>query len=54
MTTAYTYLDGAYGSNSTTPLVRTMTQAGTELTYTYDETGNITGISDGQQEITYD
>jgi len=30
-----------------------MTQAGTELTYTYDETGNITGISDGQQEITY-
>lgn len=53
VTTAYTYLDGAYGSNSTTPLVRTMTQAGTELTYTYDETGNITGISDGQQEITY-
>lgn len=53
VTTAYTYLDGAYGSNSTTPLVRTMTQAGTELTYTYDEMGNITGISDGQQEITY-
>lgn len=53
VTTAYTYLDGAYGSNSTTPLVRTMTQAGTELTYTYDETGNITGISDGQQRITY-
>lgn len=51
--TAYTYLDGAYGSNSTTPLVRTMTQAGTELTYTYDETGNIAGISDGQQRITY-
>ena len=53
VTTAYTYLDGAYGSNSTTPLVRTMTQAGTELTYTYDETGNIAGISDGQQRITY-
>lgn len=53
VTTAYTYLDGAYGSNSTTPLVRTMTQAGTELTYTYDETGNIAGISDGQQRITH-
>lgn len=54
VTTTFGYLAGAHGTNSTTPLVRTLTQAGTTLTYAYNETGNITSINDGSKTISYE
>ena len=52
--TTYGYLAGGHGTNSTTPLVQTITQSGTTLTYTYDDTGNITSVSDGTKTISYE
>ena len=40
-TTTYTYVDGGYGTNSTTPLVKTITQPGICFDYEYDNRGNI-------------
>lgn len=52
--TTYGYLAGGHGTGSTTPLVETITQSGTTLTYTYDDTGNITSVSDGAKTISYE
>ena len=43
--TTYGYLAGGHGTGSTTPLVQTITQSGTTLTYAYDDAGNITSVS---------
>ena len=51
--TTYSYLAGAHGANSTTPLVQSITQKGVTLTYTYDNCGNIVSISDGNKTISY-
>ena len=51
--TTYSYLAGAHGANSTTPLVQSITQKGVTLTYTYDNCGNIVSISDGDKTISY-
>lgn len=52
--TTYGYLAGGHGANSTTPLVQTITQSGTTLTYAYDDAGNITSVSDGTKTISYE
>lgn len=52
--TTYGYLAGGHGTGSTTPLVQTITQSGTTLTYTYDDAGNITSVSDGAKTISYE
>ena len=52
-TTTYTYYSGAYGSYSTTNLIQTITQNGVTLTYTYDNNGNITSVSDGTKTVSY-
>ena len=52
--TTYGYLAGGHGTNSTTPLVQTITQSGTTLTYAYDDAGNITSVSDGSKTISYE
>ena len=51
--TTYGYLAGGHGTGSTTPLVQTITQSGTTLTYAYDDCGNITSVSDGVKTISY-
>lgn len=51
--TTYGYLAGGHGTGSTTPLVQTITQSGTTLTYAYDDAGNITSVSDGVKTISY-
>ena len=51
--TTYGYLAGGHGTGSTTPLVQTITQSGTMLTYAYDDAGNITSVSDGVKTISY-
>ena len=53
VTAAYGYLAGGHGTNSTTPLVQTITQSGVTLTYAYDDAGNITSVSDGSKTISY-
>lgn len=40
-TTTYEYVDGGYGTNSTTPLVKSITQPGICFDYAYDNRGNI-------------
>lgn len=52
--TTYGYLAGGHGAGSTTPLVETITQSGATLTYTYDDAGNITSVSDGAKTISYE
>ena len=52
--TTYGYLAGGHGTGSTTPLVQTITQSGTTLTYAYDDAGNITSVSDGAKTISYE
>ena len=52
--TTYSYLAGGHGTGSTTPLVQTITQSGTTLTYAYDDAGNITSVSDGSKTISYE
>ena len=42
LTSAYEYVDGGYGTNSTTPLVKKITQNGISFEYEYDSRGNIT------------
>lgn len=51
--TAYAYVQGGYGADSTTPLVETITQSGHELGYIYDDVGNIAGERRNQQMATY-
>ncbi len=52
--TTYGYLAGGHGTGSTTPLVQTITQSGTTMTYAYDDAGNITSVSDGSKTISYE
>lgn len=54
METTYNYLPGGHGTNSTTPFVQTITQNGVTLTYTYDDGGNISSVSDGSKTISYE
>ena len=42
LTSAYEYVDGGYGTNSTTPLVKKITLNGISFEYAYDTRGNIT------------
>ena len=51
--TNYGYLAGGHGTGSTTPLVQTISQNGMTLTYTYDDAGNITSVSDGSKTVSY-
>ena len=52
-TTTYTYVPGGYGQFSTTGLIQTITQNGVTLTYTYDNNGNITSVSNGTKTTGY-
>ncbi len=51
--TTYTYYAGGHGTNSTTPLTKTIVQGGVTLTYTYDDNGNITKVTDGTKQTQY-
>ena len=51
--TSYTYAAGS-GANATTSLIHTITQNGVTLTYTYDDNGNITSVSDGTKTVSYE
>ena len=53
LTSTYTYVDGAYGTNSTTPLVKKITQNGISFEYTYDTRGNIISEKRGNLTTTY-
>ena len=48
----YTYVPGSE-ANGTTSLIQTITQNGVTLTYTYDNNGNITSVSDGTKITGY-
>ena len=52
--TTYGYRAGGHGTGSTTPLIQTITQSGTTLTYAYDDAGNITSVSNGTTTISYE
>ena len=41
LTSTYAYVDGAYGTNNTTSLVKKITQNGISFEYAYDTRGNI-------------
>ena len=53
---AYSFIAGGHGTNSTTALVGTITQTGETLTYTYDNVGNISTVKRGSltTKYTYD
>ncbi len=53
LTSTYTYVDGGYGTNSTTPLVKKITQEGISFEYAYDSRGNITSEKRGELTTTY-
>ena len=53
LTSSYAYVDGAYGTNSTTPLVKKITQNGISFEYTYDTRGNIVSEKCGNLTTTY-
>ena len=53
LTSTYAYVDGAYGTNSTTPLVKKITQNGISFEYTYDSRGNIISEKRGNLTTTY-
>ena len=53
LTSTYTYVDGGYGTNSTTPLVKKITQNGISFEYAYDSRGNITSEKRGDLTTTY-
>lgn len=42
LTSAYEYVDGGYSTNSTTPLVKKITQNGISFEYAYDTRSDIT------------
>ena len=46
-------MDGGYGTNSTTPLVKKITQNGISFEYEYDSRGNITSEKRGNLTTTY-
>ena len=53
LTSTYEYVDGGYGTNSTTPLVKKIAQNGVSFEYEYDTRGNITGEKRGDLTTTY-
>ncbi len=53
LTSTYTYVDGGYGTNSTTPLVKKITQEGISFEYEYDTRGNIISEKRGGSATTY-
>ena len=53
LTSSYTYGDGGYGTNSTTPLVKKITQNSISFEYEYDSRGNIVSEKRGGQTTTY-
>ena len=53
LTSSYEYVDGAYGTNSTTPLVKKITQNGISFEYEYDSRGNIISEKRGNLTTTY-
>ena len=53
LTSAYEYVDGGYGTNSTTPLVKKITQNGISFEYEYDFRGNIVSEKRGNLTTTY-
>lgn len=53
LTSAYEYVDGGYGTNSTTPLVKKITQNGISFEYAYDTRGNIISEKRNGVETTY-
>ena len=50
---SYSYAAGGYGANSTSPLVSSITQNGHNLSYAYDDNGNITSAVYKGQTIGY-
>ena len=50
---SYSYAAGGYGANSTSPLVSSITQSGHNLSYAYDDNGNITSAVYKGQTIGY-
>ena len=53
LTSTYTYVDGGFGTNSTTPLVKKITQNGISFEYEYDSHGNIVSEKRGSLTTTY-
>ncbi len=53
LTSTYEYVDGGYGTNSTTPLVKKIAQNGVSFEYEYDTRGNITSEKRGNLTTTY-
>lgn len=53
LTSSYEYVDGGYGTNSTTPLVKKITQNGISFEYAYDTRGNIISKKRGDLTATY-
>ena len=53
VTSTYEYVDGGYGTNSSTPLVKKITQNGISFEYEYDSRGNITSEKRGNLTTTY-
>ena len=53
LTSTYTYVDGGFGTNSTTPLVKKITQNGISFEYEYDSRGNIVSEKRGSLTTTY-
>ena len=53
LTSTYSYVDGGFGTNSTTPLVKKITQNGISFEYAYDTRGNIISEKRGNLTTTY-
>ena len=53
LTSTYEYVDGGYGTGSTTPLVKKITQNGVSFEYAYDSRGNIISEKRNGIETTY-
>lgn len=53
LTSTYGYVAGGYGTNSTTPLVASISQAKIPFEYAYDSRGNITSEKRGSLTTTY-
>ena len=53
LTSSYSYVDGGFGTNSTTPLVKKITQNGISFEYEYDSRGNIISEKRGNLTTTY-
>ena len=53
LTSTYGYIAGGYGTNSTSPLVSSISQDGISFSYTYDSRGNITSETRDSLMTTY-